>query len=220
MKKLIIMTAISLMIMSLAAQEKGNFKDSRDGKVYKTVKLGDQTWMAENLKFGLKGHSYDYHTYGWLYSWEEAKESCPPGWHLPSVDEWKDMINSFGELYNENGKLPLRKEVPKEELKRLNEIYISTFQALQSGGSSGFDVLYAGQQDPHTFQGVNLSTVRSTYSGLGTLTHFWTSDDFKEEKKIYSTLATSFHFQKSGKRYGEMALRKSIRSSVRCVQDK
>jgi uncharacterized protein (TIGR02145 family) len=219
-KILIMLAGISLLIMNLTAQEKGTFTDPRDGKVYKTIKLGEQIWMAENLKYGSKGHTYDYKTYGWLYDWYKAQEVCPSGWHLPSVNEWKEMIESFGKIYNEEGTIPKKKEVSKEEWIRINELYRSTFQALIPGGSSGFDVLYAGQQDPNTFQGVNLSTMRSTYSGGGLLTHFWTTDHFGGKSVQFKSIyAMSFHFQKSGKSgiFTEMKLRKSVRSSVRCV---
>ena len=218
-KILIMLTVISLIIQNMTAQEKGTFKDQRDGKVYKTIKIGEQTWMAENLKYGSKGYSYDYNTYGWLYDWNTAQEVCPEGWHLPTVDEWKEMIESFGKIYNEEGKIPKNKEVSKEERNRIYEQYKSTFHALMPGGSSGFDILYAGQQDPNTFQGVNLSTVRSTYSGAGSSTHFWTTDHYGGENiQVKSIYAVSFHFKKSVSfHYGEMKLRKSVRSSVRCV---
>ena len=76
--------------------------DSRDGQVYKTVKIGSQTWMAENLNYET-AESYCYEDksancdkYGRLYTWAAAMEACPGGWHLPSVDEFEALINAVG----------------------------------------------------------------------------------------------------------------------------
>ena len=75
--------------------------DSRDEQVYKTVKIGEQTWMAQNLNYQPKGDttSYCYNNetakcdlYGRLYTWDAAKEVCPDGWHLPSYTEWENLF--------------------------------------------------------------------------------------------------------------------------------
>ncbi len=82
--------------------EKGSFTDSRDGKIYKTVKIGTQTWMAENVNFETKtSWFYDNKSsigsiYGRLYTWKDAKEACPAGWHLPSKEEWEKLTNYVG----------------------------------------------------------------------------------------------------------------------------
>ena len=91
----------------------GTFTDKRDGKVYKTIKIGDQTWMAENLAYKIDNNgcfAYDNNennvaTYGFLYNFKTAKKVCPIGWHLPSNVEWTKLIDYLGGVELAGGKL-------------------------------------------------------------------------------------------------------------------
>ncbi|MDR2583059.1 MAG: PEGA domain-containing protein [Fibromonadaceae bacterium] len=79
-----------------------SFKDSRDNKTYKMVKIGNQTWMAENLNYNASGSKCyvnkesNCQKYGRLYNWETAKTACPKGWHLPTKDEYGKLDNFVG----------------------------------------------------------------------------------------------------------------------------
>jgi uncharacterized protein (TIGR02145 family) len=80
----------------------GMLTDSRDGKTYRTVTIGKQVWMAENLDYYTDSSMCVYKTsskckrYGRLYSWNEAMTACPAGWHLPSSQEWDNLITAVG----------------------------------------------------------------------------------------------------------------------------
>lgn len=112
MRILILFSALFLFSGIFLNAQSDTLIDTRDGKVYKTIQIGQQTWMAENLNLKIE-KSYCYankvencETYGRLYRWEVASQACPDGWHLPTDKEWQTLEKELGmtevELAKEN----------------------------------------------------------------------------------------------------------------------
>lgn len=156
--------------------ETGTLVDSRDGRVYKTVKIGGRWWMAENLNFKTE-YSLCYNNtpsncekYGRLYYWDEAK-NCPSGWYLPSKEDFVSLyelvdrrVNYIIATKNQNGE-------PLEYGEDHYEFYLSDPSEIRgSFNTYGFSALPAGYASTTGFE------------GLGSKAHFWSSTTTRSGK--------------------------------------
>lgn len=172
------------------------FIDERDGNEYKIVKIGDQWWMAENLKYQtensscFKIDSNKCEECGQFYQFEDALNVCPTGWHLPTDDEWINLEVAVG-MYNIDArKIGWRGTKPGQA------------PLLLEGGSSGLDLLFCGY------------VRRKTNSYYDSEAYYWTAT----ASNINKSYVWSRHF-KLRKSIERVTHPKSNKFSVRCIKD-
>jgi len=111
----------------------GTFTDERDQIIYKTIKIGDQVWFAENLKYDgplAQGSSFDDSNGGRIYDWYAANVACPNGWRLPSDLDFRIFENYLGMSDTDTAKIGYGVDRGADKSIGLN---------LQLGGSTGFN---------------------------------------------------------------------------------
>jgi uncharacterized protein (TIGR02145 family) len=194
----------------------GSFTDPRDGQVYRTTTIGDQTWMAENLNYESTSGSYCYDddpancaTYGRLYTWEAAMGGsasssttpsgvqgvCPDEWHLPSDEEWtilRDYViaNSAGTSTYDIGP------------------YLKSTTGWNSGGNGTDDFGFSG------LPGGNWND-SGNYLNMGDVGFWWASTE-SSSSEAYVRLLLHYYYHNYFYRYDYF---KSLAISVRCVMD-
>lgn len=196
MKKNVFFLSLIICFLTGYGQETGSITDSRDGKIYKTVKIGTQTWFAENLAFKADTGCWAYDdvqsnvsTYGYLYRWEAAKNACPAGWHLPTDNEWTILIDLLG------GKDVAAGKLKAEYLWREPNDGNANDSIGFSGLPSGFRNLYG------------------EYYGMGVDCAWWS---ITEDKAIY---AWARQLNYDVQNVGVVSFRKYGGFSVRCIKD-
>jgi uncharacterized protein (TIGR02145 family) len=197
-----------------------------DGNVYETVIIGDQLWMAENLKVTHyrngdeipTGHSnseweslstgayavYDddpsnAEIYGNLYNWysvDDNRDVCPDDWHIPTDEEWTILSDYLGGSDIAGGKMKECTEGSCPE----SEYWFSP--NMGATNESGFTGLPGGLRD-----------VGSGSLYLGVVGFFWSSTEFSNDDAWHRIL----HCEYSG--IGRTIDNKRYGSSVRCVRD-
>ncbi len=202
--------------------EYGEFSD-QDGNIYKTIKIGSQVWMAENLKSisSRDGRALTYYfadesknpgitwydnnienksDYGFLYSRNliyNSSKICPSGWHIPSLNEWEILISYLGGWENAGRKL-------KEES--------SSHWMLQAEGTtneSGFTALPGGYYNNF-----------DNYKNLGYFGYYFTSDmSYHREAGVDILYNWLIIFQNDSHVVQKIYDRGSYYSSVKCIKD-
>ncbi|MDP3149936.1 MAG: FISUMP domain-containing protein [Ignavibacteria bacterium] len=182
------------------------------GKVYHTVKIGNQTWLKENLDIGmmiqgtaspsnngtLEKYCYDNNpancdTYGGLYYWNEAmaysnnpgaQGICPTGWHVPTIAEYDTLSVTVDRDGN-----------------RLKAVGQGTGTGIGTN-TSGFSALLAGHRDGN-----------GGFASLGDGTFFWSSTEPNAPS------AYAIYFWYDGSSIGMRDFNKEIGFSIRCLKD-
>lgn len=190
-----------------------------DGNTYATIIVGDQEWMAENLRTTTYSNGdeipivTDDDTWEWLddgacvwymndcnseipygrlYNWhavEDDRNICPAGWHVPGNDEWDELTDLFGGM------------AAGGALKSAGTLY--WFDPNMGGSNeSGMSLLPGGFREDDGF-----------FNALGVMACYWTSTDYGPNDAFYrelsyghSNIFTTFENRRSG-------------FSVRCVKD-
>lgn len=174
-----------------------SFIDSRDGKTYKSMKIGNDEWMIENLNYQSDSCSYVYAflanyatIFGRVYDWPIAQTIAPQGWHLPTDIEFTALINYLGGNIVAGGKM-------------------------KSGGSTLWSAPNAGATN---ISGFNALPAGGRYSGNFTNLYksafFWTSNNNGTKD------AWSYAIDYDLTNISRNAEPKSTAMSVRCVKDK
>jgi len=217
-----------------AAQETSTITDI-DGNIYKTVKIGNQWWMAENLnvKKYRNGHfiklsqdsaawadtvgSYclypsvpSVHPPGLLYNWSAVTSPdniAPEGWHVPSDDEWKELEKSIGMDATDADKSGWRGTDEGEKLK------ISSSSSEQ--GWTSYAGIWSTNESGFTALGGSCRLYNGTfgYLGLQATGFWWTTSSHSDDEAWYRYLdykSAGVFRSHCDKNYG---------CSIRCVKD-
>jgi len=177
----------------------GTFTDIRDGREYKTIIIGNQTWMAENISYATPtGQWWFYNNeessdalYGKLYDGTAALVVCPDNWHLPTREDFESLMTCIGSDTLAGG--------------RLKEATTTHWNTPNSGAdnSSGYTALPAGCWNPYL----------SGFINKGIAGYFWCSTYAAFENLYYLNVWNNNSI--TGLGYSPI----TFGNSVRCIMD-
>jgi uncharacterized protein (TIGR02145 family) len=158
----------------LKESDTASFADPRDGQVYRTVRLSGRWWMAQNFNYDTLGsycYGSDYkncETYGRLYTITTAKNASPPGWHLPTDDEWRTLEAYLG--------------IPNKEINTIGFRGVNAGYLLRKEEGVGFNAKYSGYA---------YSRYYLRYYSISQSAYFWTSSNDPGDSKYWIRQLTS-----------------------------
>jgi uncharacterized protein (TIGR02145 family) len=178
---------------------------------YKTVVIGTQTWMAENLNYnatgskcyaeGVSGVSPDSIAkncakYGRLYDWATAMSACPSGWHLPSDADWNALMKVVNPICSDNSHCA------------------NAGTELKAAGGWGWNGNNGNGTDKYGFSALPGGYVKynGDFDGVGYYGDWWSSSDV-------SSMANYREMKSSDANVDRYVISKSYLYSVRCVMD-
>jgi uncharacterized protein (TIGR02145 family) len=158
--------------------------DSRDGEIYEIIKIGDQVWMAENLRYNASGSWLNpdnpCEKYGRLYNWNTimggvkdpgVQGLCPNGWHVPTDEEWSELEIALGMPKAEASQTVNRGEHAEKMKSKFGWLPYDMDSVVWNGtNESGFNVFPTGVY----------STINGGegFEAFGISTTFWTSSSY------------------------------------------
>ena len=170
------------------------YRDRRDGQVYRSVQIGDQIWMSENLRYKTDD-AYAYQEYGvneatlvrergLLYTWDAANRVAPPGWRLPSNEDFRKLYD----YVKSHTQMPVGKALKTKDL------WLSGagtdefgFNAMPTGtGETRIRLLSLMQEGRREISGKDDSK-KHNFILLNVCTQFWTTDQ-EDSQGCYWTL--------------------------------
>lgn len=179
--KLSVVLWASLAFLLSACSE--SFTDPRDGQSYDIVKIGNITWMAENLNYATEasacpdGDSRNCKRLGRLYTWAEAKTVCPEGWRLPTNADFGTLVAAvFGDAAQSHDGEP---GAVSNKVGAALKSRDGWFKKGNGSDEFGFNALPAGYRGA-ILKADDGAITGGKFDGIGGYAYFWSATEDSE----------------------------------------